>query len=296
MCINVVGSEGGDKKPREWADVNNGSGVSSKLWRRQTTLPTTVFSPTAIQFIINCALKNILSLHSLSARIFPAVLSAVCADADWTSQSDPSLGLKCKYSADTIHLKFIIAWCVSKSVLKSSWHDHQSKISQMMTNLITEMHCRYTRWQYNKCPRSWSRAGRGVSEISEHLHTQPLASYPPCLGLRPPHPGFRAQTADGRMARTPRNVRSPYPVLRYFAWIFLASPSFFHSLLLKNLGMYNPTIVSKWLVCLTVFGWFTFDISTFIAVMFADQKLMIGLGIHWMMQKEILQYSPPPLS
>ena len=31
MCINVVGSEGGDKKPREWADVNNGSGVSSKL-------------------------------------------------------------------------------------------------------------------------------------------------------------------------------------------------------------------------------------------------------------------------
>ena len=40
----------------------------------------------------------------------------------------------------------------------------------------------------------------------------------------------------------------------------------------------NNRIVSKWLVCLTVFGWFTFDISTSIAVMFADQKLMIGLG------------------
>ena len=65
----------------------------------------------------------------------------MCWDVDWTSQSDPSLGLKCKYSADTIHLKCIIAWRLSKSVLKSTWHYYQSKISQMMTNLITEMHC-----------------------------------------------------------------------------------------------------------------------------------------------------------
>ena len=140
----------------------------------------------------------------------------LCWDVDWTSQSDPSLGWKCKYSADTIHLKCIIVWRLSKSVLKSTWHYYQSKISQMMTNLITEMHC--VDISVGSIT-SVLGAGPGPGRDAEWVRSPSISTPRPGLRiaaswpriLYPPilHPGSRAQTADGRRARTPRNVRSP---------------------------------------------------------------------------------------
>ena len=106
----------------------------------------------------------------------------------------------------------------------------------MMTNLITKMHCRYTRWQYNKCPRSWSRAGRGVSEISEHLHTQtrsPQHSLWPRIlrvsasGPRTPGPGLRRPMGGWSGLRGMSVVRARFEkVLLNF---FSASSNFSYS-------------------------------------------------------------------
>ena len=163
--------------------------------------------------------------------------SCLCWDADWTSQSDPLLGLKCKYSADTIHLKFIIAWRLSKSVLKSSWHDHQSKISQMMTNLITEMH-------YSIVCSITILLGAGPGRDAEWVRSPSISTpslWPRILrvsasGPRTPGSGLRRPMGGWRGLRGMSVVRTRFEkVLLNF---FSASSNFSYSWSSKN-RVYN---------------------------------------------------------
>ena len=187
--------------------------------------------------VINWAVKNILSLHCPPEY---SEQSCLCWDADWTSQSDPSLGWKCKYSADTIHLKCIIVWRLSKSVLKSSWHyDDQSKISQMMTNLITEMHCVDIR-----VGSITSVLGAGPGRDAEWVRSPSISTpslWPRILrvsasGPRNPGSGLRRPMGGWRGLRGMSVVRTRFEkvLLKFFS----ASSNFSYSWSSKN-RVYN---------------------------------------------------------